>query len=164
MRVDVRRWRPISNRTFAGLHFDHGDERAGGVSSNVPRAQSVRLGRRIQRRIQKDASLTGRLSRRVDFARRAFELRTFEYLDAVHRRRFGRSLDIDRAAYDQFIAIAKQMLDVMHLETAIVGPPDDLMGSTLPSNARALRSTRAVWLVVFGAILGFSIWRLLAKI
>jgi len=92
------------------------------------------------------------------------ELRTFEYLDAVHRRRFGRSLDIDRAAYDQFIAIAKQMLDVMHLETAIVGPPDDLMGSTLPSNARALRSTRAVWLVVFGAILGFSIWRLLAKI
>src|ERR1019366_5773438 len=68
------------------------------------------------------------------------ELRTFEHLDAVHRQRFRRPLTIDRTQYDDFVRLAKQLLDALHLQTILTGPPLDLeMDDDGPSASSAGR-------------------------
>jgi len=54
------------------------------------------------------------------------ELRTYDHLDAVHRQRFKRPLALDRAQYDDFVTLAKGLLEALHFRTVIVGPPADL--------------------------------------
>jgi hypothetical protein len=93
------------------------------------------------------------------------ELRTFEHLDAVHRQRFRRPLTIDRTQYDDFVRFAKQLLEALHLETALVGPPLDL---ELDDEAGSASSTGSAgrWIfallvgVVILAAAGFGAWRL----
>jgi len=50
------------------------------------------------------------------------ELRTYDHLDAVHRQRFKRPLALDRAQYDDFVTLAKGLLEALHFRTVIVGP------------------------------------------
>src|ERR1035438_5530122 len=90
------------------------------------------------------------------------ELRTFEHLDAVHRQRFRRPLTIDRTQYDDFVRLAKQLLDALHLQTILTGPPLDLeMDDDGPSASSAGR-----WLLAFlvgvalVAAAGLGMWRL----
>jgi hypothetical protein len=54
------------------------------------------------------------------------ELRSFEYVDAVHRQRYGRPLVLDRAAYDAFMDLAKVVLGALNLRATVAGPPADL--------------------------------------
>jgi hypothetical protein len=74
-------------------------------------------------------------------------LRTYDYVGAVYRQRYHRALDLDRAAYDGFIAFAKQVFTALHLETSFVGPPADLADDTPTSPHRRGMSTTGV--VVF---------------
>jgi hypothetical protein len=89
------------------------------------------------------------------------ELRTFEHLDAVHVQRFRRPLEIDRTQYEDFLRLAKQLLDVLHLQTAIVGSPLDL-----EVEEQALRGSGGKWAfalllgVVLLAAAGFGMWKL----
>jgi hypothetical protein len=54
------------------------------------------------------------------------ELRTYEYVDAVHQQRFHRPLALDRRAYDDLLGLAKQLFGALGLQTTVVGPPPDL--------------------------------------
>jgi len=89
------------------------------------------------------------------------ELRTFEHLDAVHVQRFRRPLEIDRTQYEDFLRFTKQLLDVLHLKTEIVGPPLDL-----EVEEQALRGSGRKWVfalllgVVLLAAAGFGMWKL----
>jgi hypothetical protein len=95
------------------------------------------------------------------------ELRTFEHLDAVHRQRFRRPLTIDRTQYDDFLRFAKQLLDALHLTTAVVGPPPDLVALELdggPGSASTGSAGRWIFALLVGVVLlaaaGFGAWRL----
>ena len=54
------------------------------------------------------------------------ELRNYEHLDTVHRQRFKRPLALDRTQYDDFVTLAKGLLEALHFRTVVVGPPADL--------------------------------------
>jgi hypothetical protein len=55
------------------------------------------------------------------------ELRTYEHIEAIHRQRFHQSPAVDRKQYDEFLAFAKQLFDALRLQTALVGPPVELV-------------------------------------
>jgi hypothetical protein len=85
------------------------------------------------------------------------ELRTYEHLDAVHRQRFKKPLDLDRTQYDDFLRLAKQLLDVLHLRTTIVGPSLDL-------EEGASRSGTSAWAVALAFLIavgvtGLVLWK-----
>jgi hypothetical protein len=91
------------------------------------------------------------------------ELRTFEYIDAIHRERFRQPLNLDREQYDQFLNLAKMVLGALHLQTTVVGPPPDLAADELP-----LPNKRAVWKPAIAAVaalvvLALSAWELLGR-
>jgi hypothetical protein len=86
------------------------------------------------------------------------ELRTYEHLDSVYRQRFKRPLAIDRGQYEDFVQLAKQILEALHLETAIVGPPPE----------EAPPPSRSKWMIAWGfaiavALAGLGLWRVLGK-
>jgi hypothetical protein len=90
------------------------------------------------------------------------ELRTFEHLDAVHVQRFRRPLEINRAQYEDFVRLAKQLLDALHLKTTLVGPTLDF-----EADEQALRGSSSgkwVFALLLGAVLlvaaGFGLWRM----
>ena len=72
------------------------------------------------------------------------ELRSFDYVDAVHRQRFQRPLPLDRAAYDAFMDSAKLILAALHLHTTIAGPPAELGAEATPPQTPSSRSALAV--------------------
>ncbi|MFO0678578.1 MAG: hypothetical protein U0169_18730 [Polyangiaceae bacterium] len=51
------------------------------------------------------------------------ELRNYDYVDAVHRARFKRPVELGRAEYDEFLEIAVNLLQVAQLRPQIIGPP-----------------------------------------
>src|SRR5579872_139174 len=51
------------------------------------------------------------------------ELRSYEHLDVVHRQRYKRPVALDRAGYEQFLPIARGLLEALRLVTTIAGPP-----------------------------------------
>jgi hypothetical protein len=86
------------------------------------------------------------------------ELRTYEHLDAVYRQRFKRALAIDRKQYEDFVLLAKQILETLHLKTTLAGP-------TLDDGPSSNAST---WVLVFGfaivlVLVGLGLWRVLGK-
>jgi hypothetical protein len=90
------------------------------------------------------------------------ELRTYEHVEAIHLQRFRRPLALDRAQYEQVLAMAKQMLDVLRLETVIAGPPvetpEEEERVPLP---RATRASKALVVSVVGLcvlLLGLGLW------
>jgi hypothetical protein len=81
------------------------------------------------------------------------ELRTYEYLDAIHRERFRRPLALERPAYDSFLAFAQQIFGALHLQTTVVGPPADPASVAPPGAPGGLGLTRtAVAAIAVGAI------------
>ncbi|HEX3772157.1 MAG TPA: hypothetical protein VHV30_14875 [Polyangiaceae bacterium] len=99
----------------------------------------------------------------ANHAEKRAELRTFEHLDAVHVKRFRRPVAIDRTQYEDFLRLAKQLLDALQLRTTLVGPPTDLEdeNSEVRSGGHAGRWVLAFLLgAIVTAAVGFGIWRL----
>ncbi len=97
------------------------------------------------------------------------ELRTYDHVDAVHRQRFKRPLALDRARYEEFLSLAKAILEALQFRTKLAGPTADLVpgeageaqDGVLP---RGLVATGiALALALLGALLGLSLWRVLAR-
>jgi translation initiation factor IF-2 len=76
------------------------------------------------------------------------ELRSFEYVDAVHREHFGRPVELDRAAYEEFIALVKNYFAVAQMEVVI----EDAPSSVADAPARPRISRFAVAFVAVAAL------------
>jgi hypothetical protein len=93
------------------------------------------------------------------------ELRTYEHIDAIHRQRFQRQLEIDRRQYDDFIGFAKQLFDALHLQTILVGTPPELDREVTSSSRSRTRPTpaAAVGIALFVAAIAataMGVWAL----
>lgn len=54
-------------------------------------------------------------------------LRSYEHVDAVHREHFGKPVELDRAAYDEFVKLVTNYFAVAQLEVVVEeAPPDTL--------------------------------------
>jgi hypothetical protein len=93
------------------------------------------------------------------------ELRTYDHVDALHRQRFQRSLVLDRVQYDLFLGFAKQLFDALHLQTAVVGVPADLVQEAPPEPARRAMSRVTLGAVVAAVLIAAAIamWAVLAR-
>ncbi|MGA7123861.1 MAG: hypothetical protein WBY94_27410 [Polyangiaceae bacterium] len=92
------------------------------------------------------------------------ELRNYEYVAAVYLQRFGRALELDRAAYDSFVGFAKQVLGALHLQTTIVGPPTESGGEAPATPARSLSKGASAFLfIALAAALIFGAWAVFAR-
>ena len=91
------------------------------------------------------------------------ELRTFDHVDAIHRTRFKRPLDLDRARYDECMTLARHVLEALHLQTAVVGPPADI-GEPPESGPRPRQGSAATAVVFLASLAALAaaaagIWR-----
>jgi hypothetical protein len=92
------------------------------------------------------------------------ELRNFEYVDAAHRQRFQRPVALDRAEYDAFMNTAKMILDALHLQTTIAGPPADLTSSATPGVRARGGSVLAVVVAVLALlVLAVATWAIFGR-
>ncbi len=87
------------------------------------------------------------------------ELRTYEYLDAVHQQRFKQDLTLDRSQYEDFVRLAKQILEALHLKTTLSAAPLDLETPAPAASNWKLVCGFAIALV----LLGLGLWRALNK-
>jgi hypothetical protein len=62
------------------------------------------------------------------------ELRTYEYVDAVHRQRFRKALALDRPSYEDLLGLAKTLFGALGLRTSVVGPPPDVGAGSGPTS------------------------------
>ena len=111
----LRRLRLHPGDYGAELTKPEGPSTAGGVQA----MQHVRL-------VPRQAGFPTLLAGHANFSDERAELRTFDHLDAVHRQRFRKPLALDRGQYEDFLRLAKQILEVLHLKTAVTGTPLDL--------------------------------------
>ena len=85
------------------------------------------------------------------------ELRTYDYIDAVHQQRFRRPLAIDRGQYEEFVRLARQILEALHLKTTVAEAPLDLEA---PSSDAPWKK----WMLAFVlALVALGLWRVLGK-
>jgi len=96
------------------------------------------------------------------------ELRSYEHLAAVHRQRFKRPIALDRAAYEAFLQLARNLFEALRLETAIAGPPADLQEEAEQENrAPGASGTSKVLLaslvLAVLLVLGAGMWMALGK-
>jgi hypothetical protein len=87
------------------------------------------------------------------------ELRTYEYLDRLHKKQFDRPVELDRMQYSELVVLAKGLFEALRLRTAIVEAPSDLVEATAtrpppPSRtgARALAIIAALAVVAAVAV------------
>jgi hypothetical protein len=92
------------------------------------------------------------------------ELRTFEYIDAVHRERFHRPLVLDREQYDQFLGLAKLVLGALHLETSVIGPPANLAADSPEPSQQRRPWTATIAVVMVFLVLAIAVWSLLGRL
>ncbi len=52
------------------------------------------------------------------------ELRSFGYVDAIHRERFQRGVALDRADYEDFLHAARNFFEANHLHVTVVAEPE----------------------------------------
>jgi hypothetical protein len=86
------------------------------------------------------------------------ELRAYEHLEAVHQARFRRPLPFARQPYEDFLRLAKQILEILHLQTTVTGPPADVdldIGSMAPP--RPAKAGPSLVLVLFLVVLVLAI-------
>jgi hypothetical protein len=137
-----------------------------GVQMTAPEGPSTAGGIRAMQHLKLVPSATGYSTLVIGHANHAegrAELRTYEHLDAIHRRRFKRPLVLDRARYEECLTLAKHVLDALHLETNITGPPADLADEPVsgPYNRRRSLMAVAITIAVALAAAGLAIWALL---
>lgn len=76
------------------------------------------------------------------------ELRSYDYVDAVHRQHFGKPVDLDRAAYDAFIEMVRNYFSVAQLDVVIERAPAADAAPVAPAKASPL----AIVFVVLAAL------------
>lgn len=81
----------------------------------------------------------------ADHGQKKAELRSYEYVDAQHRQRYRKPLDLDRAQYAHFQEVTRNVLRTMGLSVALVEAPLDL-GPQEPAR-------RSPWPWVLGVLL-----------
>ncbi len=134
-----------------------GPSTGGGVQA----VQHVRL---IAARQGFPAILVGSANQRSGTA----ELRSYEYIDAVHRQRWQRPVPLDRSDYEDFLHSAKNFFESNQLLVTIAGPegarPRRAEAEAAPSTAAASGSGAIVTGVVAGLVIGaLAIWILLRR-
>ncbi len=87
------------------------------------------------------------------------ELRTYEYLESVHQQRFRQELALDRGQYEDFVRLAKQILEALHLRTTVAAPPLDLTAPPSGASKWVLACGFAIVLV----LVGLGLWRVLGR-
>jgi hypothetical protein len=139
----------------AELTVPAGPSTAGGVQA----MQHVRL-------IPRDARLPTLVVGHANHAEERAELKTYEHLDAVYRQRFRRPIAIDRAQYDHFLRVARQILDVLRLKTTIAGVPAELELEGRRSRAGTAQRTWPTgrWLILVATVIvvassAYALWR-----
>ena len=134
-----------------------GPSTGGGVQA----VQHVRL---IAARQGFPAILVGSANQRSGTA----ELRSYEYIEAVHRQRWQRPVPLDRSDYEDFLHAAKNFFESNQLLVTIAGPegarPRRLEADAAPSPAAASGSSAIVTGVVVGLVIGgLAIWLMLRR-
>jgi hypothetical protein len=134
-----------------------GPSTGGGVQA----VQHVRL---IAARQGFPAILVGSANQRSGTA----ELRSYEYIDAVHRQRWQRPVPLDRNDYEDFLHGAKNFFESNQLLVTIAGPegvrPRRAEAEPAPPTAAASGTGAIVTGVVAGLVIGgLAIWILLRR-
>jgi hypothetical protein len=134
-----------------------GPSTGGGVQA----VQHVRL---IAARQGFPAILVGSANQRSGTA----ELRSYEYIDAVHRQRWQRPVPLDRHDYEDFLHSAKNFFESNQLLVTIAGPegarPRRAEAEAAPATAAASGTGAIVTGVVAGLVIGgLAIWILLRR-
>jgi hypothetical protein len=134
-----------------------GPSTGGGVQA----VQHVRL---IAARQGFPAILVGSANQRSGTA----ELRSYAYIDAVHRQRWQRPVPLDRSDYEDFLHAAKNFFESNQLLVTIAGPESARAGRAeapaAPSTAPASGSGAIVIGVVTGLVIGgLAIWIMLRR-
>jgi hypothetical protein len=95
------------------------------------------------------------------------ELRTFDHVDAVYRQRFKRPLEIERARYDEFVGVAKAVLEALQFRVALAGPPAELADPPRANGTDGTDGLRArlvaTGVAVMLTIVGLGLWKLLTR-
>ena len=134
-----------------------GPSTGGGVQA----VQHVRL---IAARQGFPAILVGSANQRSGAA----ELRSYEYIDAVHRQRWQRPVPLDRNDYEDFLHAAKNFFESNQLLVTIAGPegarPRRPDAEAAPSPAVGSGAGAIVTGVVVGLVIGgLAIWMMLRR-
>lgn len=133
-----------------------GNSTGGGVQA----VQHVRL---ISARQGVKPILVGNTNQRSGTA----ELRSFEYVDAVHRERWKRPVPLDRGDYEDFLQAAKNFFEANQLLVTIAEPSDALVRGAQSDASEGAASSRAI-VIVIGVVTGLvvaavAIWVLLRR-
>ena len=96
------------------------------------------------------------------------ELRSFAYIDAVHRQRWKRPVPLDRNDYEDFVHAAQNFFESNQLLVTIAAPSAGLARSADEDAARAADPARGGGAIVTGVIVGLvigglAIWILLRR-
>lgn len=94
------------------------------------------------------------------------ELRSYEYIDAVHRERWRRPVPLDRGDYEDFLDAAKNFFEANQLVVSIAGPAEARARSAQGEATAGAASSRSV--IAIGVVTGFlvaamAIWVLLHR-
>lgn len=133
-----------------------GNSTGGGVQA----VQHVRL---ISARQGFTPILVGNTNQRSGTA----ELRSYEYIDAVHRERWKRPVPLDRGDYEDFLEAAKNFFEVNQLLVTIADPSDALVRGAR-SDGPDGGGGNSVIVIVIGVVTGLvvaavAIWVLLRR-
>jgi hypothetical protein len=82
------------------------------------------------------------------------ELRSFDYVDAVHRERFGKPAPLDRRQYEQFLGMARNFFDTHRLTTTLAAPPPELVQRGGATGGGAPQGGISMMGVVIGVVVG----------
>lgn len=84
------------------------------------------------------------------------ELRSYDYVDAVHREHFGRPVELDRAAYEEFLDIVRNYFAVAQMTVVVEeappraeAPPEHHGVSRVAIGFTALAAVAALVVVAF---------------
>jgi hypothetical protein len=94
------------------------------------------------------------------------ELRSYEYIDAVHRERWRRPVPLDRGDYEDFLDAAKNFFESNQLVVTVAGPAEALARREQGEATAGAASGRSV--IAIGVVTGFliaamAIWVLLHR-
>lgn len=92
-------------------------------------------------------------------ATRTAELRSYENLDALHRKQWDAPVELDRSDYDQFLEMAGNLMAVLRLDTSVSGQTRfSIHASMAPPPRRFAWIPFIVGVVVTAVVLGGLLW------
>jgi len=119
MNEALRKLRIAPGDYAAELTKPEGPSTGGGVQAR----QNLRL-------VPRTAGFPTLVAGHANQAEGTAELRTYEYLDRLHKKQFDRPIELDRMQYSELVVLAKGLFEALRLRTAIVEAPSDLVEAT----------------------------------